>query len=139
ITSSYYMQELPKWVNTFNSSRKVDDYIKVWDTYYDIESYTESGPDINAFEKGFKGKKTASFPYDLKALKIDNGGYDILKSVAYGGDLTTDFAIAAIDGEKLGQGDFTDFLTLSYSNTDYIGHNFGVNSKELQDAYIRLD
>lgn len=139
VTSSYYMQELPKWVNKFNSSRKVDEYIKVWDTYYDSASYTESGPDINAFERGFKGKKKASFPYDLKALKTKNGGYDILKSVAYGGDLTTDFAKAAIDGEKLGQGEDTDFLTLSYSNTDYIGHNFGVNSKELQDAYIRLD
>ncbi|MBA6153108.1 alkaline phosphatase PafA [Gelidibacter maritimus] len=139
ITSSYYMQKLPKWVTKFNNSRKVDEYLKVWDTYYDIESYTESGPDINNFEKGFKGKETASFPYDLKALKAKNGGYDILKSVAYGGDLTTDFAIAAIDGEKLGQGENTDFLTISYSNTDYIGHNFGVNSKELQDAYIRLD
>src|SRR5690606_143559 len=35
--------------------------------------------------------------------------------------------------------EFTDFLTLSFSSTDYVGHNFGVNSKEIQDTYLRLD
>lgn len=139
ISSSFYMDKLPQWVQKFNSSRIVDKYLKVWDTYYDIASYHESGPDVNDFEKGFKGKKTASFPYNLNALKSENGGYDILKSTAYGSDLTTDFALAAIEGESLGQGEHTDFLTLSYSSPDYIGHNFGVNSKEIQDAYIRLD
>lgn len=139
ISSSYYMEKLPKWVQDFNSSRIVDNYLTVWDTYYDIKSYKESGLDVNEFEKGFKGKTTASFPYNLNALKTENGGYDILKSTAFGSDLTTDFALAAIDGEALGQGEYTDFLTLSYSSPDYIGHNFGVNSKEIQDVYIRLD
>ena len=53
--------------------------------------------------------------------------------------MTTDFAIAAIEGEALGADSITDFLTVSFSSTDYVGHNFGVNSKEIQDTYLRLD
>ncbi|MBT8324733.1 MAG: alkaline phosphatase family protein, partial [Winogradskyella sp.] len=62
-----------------------------------------------------------------------------IKATAYGNSLTTDFAIAAIQGENLGKDDITDVLNVSYSSTDYVGHNFGVNSKEVEDTYIRLD
>lgn len=139
ITSSFYRNNLPNWVESFNASDIAESYLKTWDTYYDIATYTESGPDLNTFEGGFKGKETATFPYDLKALSKENKGFDILKATAYGNALTTDFAIAAIEGEQLGQDAYTDVLTVSYSSTDYVGHNFGVNSKEVQDTYIRLD
>jgi predicted AlkP superfamily pyrophosphatase or phosphodiesterase len=99
----------------------------------------ESGIDENLFETGYSGKKTATFPYDLEKLGKDNGNYDLLKVTPYGNSLTTDFAIAAIKGEELGKDEFTDFLTVSFSSTDYVGHNFGVNSKEIEDAYLRLD
>ncbi|HLV14105.1 MAG TPA: alkaline phosphatase PafA [Xanthomarina sp.] len=139
ITSSFYRNELPEWVANFNASDAAESYLTTWNTLYDISTYTESGSDLNTFEGGFKGKETATFPYDLKALSKDNKGFDILKATAYGNNLTTDFAIAALDGEQLGQDEFTDVLTLSYSSTDYVGHNFGVNSKEVEDTYIRLD
>lgn len=139
ITSDFYREELPDWVNEFNSSGTVQSYLKVWDTYGTIDSYKQSGDDLNSFETGFNGKETATFPYDLNELKETNGGYDIIKTSPFGNALTTDFAIAAIKGEQLGQDDDTDILALSYSSTDYIGHNFGVNSKEVQDTYIRLD
>ena len=139
ITSSFYMQELPKWVQDFNKSKKAESYMKTWNTLYDIASYVESGIDKTDYEGGFKGKETATFPYDLKKLGESNGGFDIIKSTPYGNNLTTDFALAAIDGEDLGQDEITDFLTISYSSTDYVGHNFGVNSVEVQDTYLRLD
>ena len=139
ITSSYYMTELPLWVQDFNNSKKVDSYLKTWNPVLNIESYQESGVDENKFEAGFRGKETTTFPYNLKELAADNGNYDIIKATPFGNDLTTDFAKAAIVGENLGQDQETDFLTLSYSSTDYIGHNFGVNSKEVEDAYLRLD
>ncbi len=139
ISSSFYMEALPKWVTTFNAAKKVDAYLTTWDTYYPISSYTESGSDLNDFERGFKNKTTATFPYNLKELAPSNGNYSILKTTPFGNALTTDFAIAAIEGENLGQDIFTDILTISYSSTDYIGHNFGVNSKEIEDTYIRLD
>lgn len=139
ITSSYYMDKLPNWVDAFNNSGKAQSYLKPWDTLYPIETYVESGSDLNEFEQGFKGKETATFPYDIDKLKAENDNYEILKAIAYGNDLTTDFAMAAIDGENLGKNSDTDILTLSYSSTDYVGHNFGVNSKEIQDTYLRLD
>ncbi|OZV66900.1 alkaline phosphatase PafA [Winogradskyella aurantia] len=139
ISSTFYKNDLPQWVKDFNTSDAAESYFKVWDTYKPIQSYTESGNDLNDFERGFKGKETATFPYDLEALKSENGDFDILKATAYGNSLTVDFAIAAVKGEVLGQDNETDVLALSFSSTDYVGHNFGVNSKEVEDTYIRLD
>jgi len=139
ISSTYYLEALPSWVNDFNNKAVAESYLKEWNTLYDINTYTESGSDLNTFEGGFKGKETATFPYDLKALSKDNRGYDIIKATPYGNSIVADFAIAAITGEQLGQDDFTDVLTVSFSSTDYVGHNFGVNSKEVQDTYLRLD
>ncbi|MEO2081074.1 MAG: alkaline phosphatase PafA [Leeuwenhoekiella sp.] len=139
ITSTFYMNELPKWVQDFNASAKAKNYLKEWNTLKPIESYLESGADLSPYEGGFRGKEQAVFPYDLSALAEKNGGYSLLKSTPYGNNLTTDFAIEAIDAENLGQDADTDFLVISYSATDYVGHNFGVNSKEVEDTYIRLD
>ena len=139
ISSSFYMNDLPKWVKDFNTETHAESYLKEWNTLYDISTYTESGVDENTFEGGFKGKEKATFPYDLKALSKDNRGFDILKATPYGNSLTTDFAIAAIKAEGLGQDQITDVLAVSFSATDYVGHNFGVNSKEIQDTYLRLD
>ncbi|MDG1728731.1 MAG: alkaline phosphatase family protein [Algibacter sp.] len=139
ISSTYYMESLPKWVTKFNKSRSIESYLKTWNTLYDISIYTESGADLNNFEGGFKGKDTATFPYDLKALAKENSSFDILKATPFGNSIVTDFAIAAIKGEQLGKDNNTDVLTVSFSSTDYVGHNFGVNSKEIEDTYIRLD
>ncbi|WP_127845323.1 alkaline phosphatase PafA [Psychroflexus aestuariivivens] len=139
ISSDFYMKALPKWVEKFNKSNVAKNYLKTWDTYADIDSYIESGEDENNYEFGFKGKTKATFPYELKKLSDENSGFNILKSTPYGNDLLLDFAKTAIEQETLGQDEYTDVLTLSFSSTDYVGHNFGVNSKEIQDTYIRLD
>ncbi|WP_299890043.1 alkaline phosphatase PafA [uncultured Lacinutrix sp.] len=139
ITSTYYMKNLPKWVSDFNTSNVSESYLKEWNTLYDINTYTESGNDLNAYEGGFKGKDQAVFPYDLAKLKDQNAGFDIIKGTPYGNSIVADFAIAAIEGEQLGQDTITDVLTVSFSSTDYVGHNFGVNSKEIEDTYLRLD
>lgn len=139
ISSTYYFDQLPQWVKTYNATNPAEKYLKDWNTLYDISTYTESGSDLNDFEGGFYGKETATFPYDLKTLSASNRGYDILKSTPYGNSLVTEFSIAALKGELLGQDNYTDVLTVSYSSTDYVGHNFGVNSKEIEDTYIRLD
>ena len=139
ISSTYYMEALPQWVQDFNSSNTVEGYLKEWQSLYDMATYVESGADLNAFERGFKGKTTATIPYNLKALAKHNEGFDILKSSPFGNSIVTDFAIAAIEEEQLGKDASTDVLAISFSSTDYIGHNFGVNSKEIQDTYLRLD
>ncbi|WP_242094872.1 alkaline phosphatase PafA [Aestuariivivens sediminicola] len=139
ISSTHYMDELPNWVKLFNAEHSVTKYLTEWNTFHDISTYTESGLDLNAYERGFNGKDSATFPYPLDKLKDANGGFDILKTTAYGNNLVTDFALAALTGEDLGQDAVTDILAVSYSSTDYVGHNFGVNSKEIEDTYIRLD
>lgn len=139
ISSSYYLEELPGWVKEFNASGKAESYLKTWTTLYPPGSYTESGTDENNFEGGFKGKETAAFPYDLKALRKTNGNFDLLAQTPFGNDLSLDFAMAAIEGEQLGQDEFPDVLTLSFSGTDKVGHNFGVNSREMEDTFLRLD
>lgn len=139
ITSSYYRNELPTWVQEFNAADEAEKYLTTWNTLYDINSYVESDVDNSPYESTFAGMEKPTFPYDLKALQTINGGFDVIKSTAFGNSLTTDFAIAAIKGEQLGKDDITDFLTVSFSSTDYVGHKFGVNSKEAQDTYLRLD
>ncbi len=139
ISSTFYQETLPDWVQQFNADTIAESYFKVWNTLHPMASYTASGADQNNFEEGYVGKEDAMFPYDLKVLKNRNEGYDIIKHSAFGNSLTTDFAIAAIEGEQLGKDAITDVLTLSFSSTDYVGHIFGVNSKEIQDTYLRLD
>lgn len=140
VTSTFYMNALPEWLNKFNSLKLPDQYLsKVWNTFYPIEQYTASGPDETPYEAKLGGKEKATFPYDLKALRKKNGEYDLLVNVPFGNDYLTDMVKAAIDGEKLGQNTVPDFLAVSYSTTDIIGHSVGPNAVEIQDTYIRLD
>ena len=139
ITSAFYRNTLPKWVTDFNASGVVESYKKPWKTLKNITTYLESGSDNNTYEGVFAGEATPTFPHDLPKLWQANGEFDILKVTPYGNSITTDFAIAALNGEGLGKDRDTDFLAVSYSSTDYVGHNYGVNSKEVQDTYIQLD
>lgn len=139
ITSTFYMQNLPKWVKDFNASGNVEKYKKPWATLKDINSYLESGLDNTSYEGLFSGETAPTFPHDLPKLFKENGEYDLLKTTPYGNSIIADFAIEALKGENLGADAFTDFLAVSFSSTDYVGHKYGVNSKEIQDTYIRLD
>ncbi len=139
ITSSFYMENLPGWVNDFNASNTAENYKKPWTTLKDINTYLESGLDNNKYEGLFTGQSAPTFPHDLPRLWDSNGKYDIIKATPYGNSLTADFAIAALDGEDLGSDPITDFMAVSFSSTDYVGHKYGVNSKEIQDTYVRLD
>ena len=85
------------------------------------------------------GESAPVFPHNLPDLWEKNSQYEILKVSPFGNSITTDFALEALKGEQLGTDEITDFLAISYSSTDYVGHWFGVNSKEIQDTYIRLD
>lgn len=139
ISSTFYMPALPQWVQDFNASDAVSSYFKEWNTMYPVNTYTASGTDLNDFEKPPRGKETATFPYDLAALKSQNGDFDVLKATPYGNSIVTDFALAALKNEALGTHADPDFLAISYSSTDYVGHQYGVNSVEIEDTYLRLD
>ena len=138
ISSTFYMEALPSWVTQFNS-KVPQQYKKPWDLLKSEKAYTQSGSDKNNYEGAYRGETAAVFPHDLVSLWEANGAYDILKATAYGNSLTADFALAALKGENLGKGVDTDFLAVSFSSTDYVGHQFGVNSREIEDTYYRLD
>jgi predicted AlkP superfamily pyrophosphatase or phosphodiesterase len=86
-----------------------------------------------------KGKERSTFPYKLAELRKLNGEYEMLLNTPYGNDLVAEMAKAALEGEGLGQDQVTDFLAISFSSTDRIGHAMGPNSVEIEDTYLRLD
>lgn len=138
ISSTFYMTKLPLWVDTFNKKGLPAKYLaQPWTTLYPIEQYVESGPDNSLYEVKLAGKKTPTFPYKYEVN--EKTGYASLTATPFCNDFLTDFAMAAVDGEKLGQGNYTDFLAISYSTTDGIGHSMGPNAVEIQDTYLRLD
>lgn len=140
MTSSYYMEELPNWVKKFNEQNFAAQYLSgKWELLKKEKEYSESGPDDSPYEAGFRGQENPTLPYDLAELNASNGGYGMLPSTPFGNTILADLAIEAIDAEKLGRDDVTDFLAVSFSSPDYIGHNFGPQSKEVQDTYLRLD
>ncbi|WP_397300298.1 alkaline phosphatase PafA [Nonlabens ulvanivorans] len=139
ISSTFYINELPQWVKDYNASNPSQPYMREWNTLYPLSTYTASGTDLNDFEKAPRGKETATFPYDLPALQDENGGYSLLKATPYGNSLVADFAIAALKNEQMGMNAIPDFLAISFSSTDYVGHQYGVNAVELEDTYLRLD
>lgn len=140
VTSSYYMNKLPQWLIKFNNKKKSDSLLnQTWKTLLPIEKYIHSEIDDSSFEKKFKGKQLSIFPYNLKTLRKENGNYKLITHVPQGNTLLTELVKATIKGENLGRNETTDFLTISYSSTDYVGHNFGIRSKELEDTYIRMD
>ncbi|MBA3901156.1 MAG: alkaline phosphatase family protein, partial [Bacteroidetes bacterium] len=66
-------------------------------------------------------------------------GLDLLRKTPFGNTFTKEFAMEAIRREELGKRGETDFLAISFSSPDYIGHQFGIHSVEVQDNYLRLD
>ncbi|WP_299670798.1 alkaline phosphatase PafA [uncultured Polaribacter sp.] len=140
ITSSFYMNELPDWLKKFNNNNKADEYLNTtWNTLYDIKTYKNSIADNNIFENNLNGQETPTFPKDLKKLREKNENFSLIKTVPAGNTYTVDFAKAVIKGEQLGKSKYTDFLTVSFSSTDYVGHRYGVAAVETEDTYLRLD
>ncbi len=138
ISSSYYMDTLPRWVTAFNDKQLPAQYMaKPWSTLYSIDTYHQSAPDDESYEGRYTDETTSSFPHMLKGSQ--NAPFDVLASSPFGNTYTIEFAKSAIDSYGLGSGDVTDMLCLSLSSTDYVGHRFGPNSIETEDTYLRLD
>lgn len=142
VSSTFYINKMPKWANDFNNSRsnRANEFLSApWRTLYSIDTYTESIEDNNPYEGTFKGEDKPVFPHNLPALRKDNKNFDLIKAVPFGNTITTDFTIAAIEGENMGMDQNTDLLAISYSSTDYVGHKYGVAAIETEDTYLRLD
>ncbi|MBP7499715.1 MAG: alkaline phosphatase family protein, partial [Chryseobacterium sp.] len=139
ITSSYYMNELPKWVNDFNNQKVPEKLLaNGWQTALPISEYTESTADNVTWEKPVGTAKDPVFPYNnlLTDYATKKG---VIRTTPFGNTLTLKFAESALDNYSLGKGSETDFLAINLASTDYVGHSYGPNSIEVEDTYIRLD
>ena len=145
ISSTYYMDSLPTWVQNFNK-RKIPDslYNFGWVPALPWNLKTQSypyldycTPDEEPFEDKPFGKAQTKMPYDLS--KFIGKDYSKIATTPQGNTLLAMLAEATVTNEKLGQGKSTDLLAISFSSPDYIGHAFGPNSWEQLDDYVRLD
>lgn len=139
ITSTYYMKELPLWVQRYNSRRVPDSLMRTdWNLLYDRSKYIQSTDDDMPWERLLESDKKRTFPHSYQSV-IGSTRYDPFRSSPYGNTYTLEFAKETIRQERMGQGKETDMLCVSLSSTDYIGHRYGPNSLEVQDMYLRLD
>lgn len=135
ISSDYYCKALPDWLNAFNNKKWPDQLLATnWETLYPIDSYTQSIDDSNNYEELRKGELAPIFPHQLAA-----GNYKEIRSLPIGNTLSFKLAKTLIRNEALGQKKETDFLCLSLSSSDYVGHAYAPNSIEVEDLYLRLD
>ena len=138
ITSTYYMNDLPKWVKDFNAKKLVDKYYEEgWSTLYPLDTYQQSTGDNTPYENKPFGAGT-NFPYNLKKF-AGTKSYGYIPVTPHGNTFTFEMAKAALEAEQLGKDSVTDFLAISLSTPDYIGHSFGPNSVEAEDGFLRLD
>jgi predicted AlkP superfamily pyrophosphatase or phosphodiesterase len=136
ITSSYYMEALPEWVQSFNQTHSADQYIKDWELLKPISEYSRS-VDNSPYEVTIKGSKSPTFPY--KFSEYAKGDYNLFTLMPFANTQLTDFACELIGSEQIGKHETTDMLCISFSTPDIAGHAFGPYSLEIEDIYARLD
>jgi len=138
VTSTYYYKDYPTWAKDWNAKRIASSYAgKSWELLNDRSTYQFGDRDDMPYETNFAGYGRV-FPHPFG--KADSKYFTTLLTLSpVGDDLTLSFAEALIDGEKLGRNGNTDYLSISFSSTDYVGHLFGPSSLESEDNLLRLD
>lgn len=142
ITSTYYRKELPAWVAAFNAEKRVQkSFGKTWDRLLAPAIYDAvQGPDDAAGETVAFGF-TRTFPKVVNggADKITNAFYTAFDNTPFMSEILGQFVERALVEEKLGQHPATDFLGVSFSQVDVVGHSYGPDSHEVMDSMLRLD
>ena len=138
VTSTYYYKEYPSWAKAWNAKQIAVSYSgKSWELMHDRSAYLFGNRGDVPYETSFPGYGHV-FPHPFG--KSDGKYFTTLLTLSPVGDeLALSFAEAVIEGEKLGQSGNTDYLSISFSSTDYVGHLFGPSSLESEDDLLRLD
>jgi hypothetical protein len=143
VSSTYYFNELPAWVASFNNAKPADKYFGAkWERLLPESEYLKrAGPDNPSWENVTGWGDTNSFPHTITggATKPERNFYIGLDYSPFVNDMLVSFAQEAIVNEQLGQDDDTDVLTVSFSANDYVGHRFGPYSQEVMDVTLRTD
>ncbi|MFZ4523157.1 MAG: alkaline phosphatase PafA [Bacteroidales bacterium] len=142
VSSSYYTKQFPLWVERFNDKNLAFSYTnEKWTPLYGNDYYSDCVTDTTICAISKTGEKVLPlFPHDLQVtLNSKDAKYSLLYKSPMANSLLTDLAIDAIKNGELGSGGNPDFLAISYSSTDVVGHLYGPLSKEVKDTYLRLD
>jgi predicted AlkP superfamily pyrophosphatase or phosphodiesterase len=135
ITSTYYMTNLPTWVSEFNDRKLPATYLgKTWERIHEPSEYLFA--DNAPGEGKLFGETNSVFNH---TINTSTNGFDTVYPTPFSDEILTQFAMAAIDAEQLGQGNQPDLLCVSYSALDGMGHTFGPYSHEVQDETFRID
>ncbi|NQZ25289.1 MAG: alkaline phosphatase family protein [Colwellia sp.] len=138
VTSSYYYDNYPEWVLNWNAAKPTEKYHQAsWQLMQAKQNYVFAKQDEQPWETKLPGFGR-TFPHQYGDLS--NGYFNTFLTLSPAGDeLTLDFAKAIVNNEQLGQDDITDYLSVSFSSTDYVSHMFGPSSLEAEDNMLRLD
>ena len=138
VTSSYYYDQYPEWVNKWNARDPASSYSgKSWELMHAPSQYIFGDADDREYETDLAGFGRV-FPHGYG--DADDKYFTTKLTLSPAGDeLTLDFAKTLLEEEQLGQDDVPDFLAISFSSNDYVGHMFGASSLEIEDNMARLD
>jgi predicted AlkP superfamily pyrophosphatase or phosphodiesterase len=138
VTSRFYYDRYPSWVEAFNATRPAQRYAgKRWELLKEPASYLFGDKDDQPWETAF-GNFGRVFPHAYGPG--DDKYFTTLLTLSPAGDeLTLDFVMQLLENEALGEDGVTDYLSVSFSSTDYVGHLFGPSSLEAEDNLLRLD
>lgn len=142
ITSRYYRESLPAWVEAFNAERRVHaTFGRTWDRIADPKLYDQvQGPDDAAGEYAGNGY-TRTLPKTVTGGKatITPAFFQAFDVSPFSAEFLGAFVERAITEEKLGRHPATDLLCVSFSQIDSCGHMYGPDSHEVMDSILRLD
>jgi hypothetical protein len=138
VTSNYYYDQYPGWVNEWNARKPALAYAdKSWNLLHPQGIYRFGNADDRDYETDFPGFGR-TFPHAYG--KADDKYFTTRLTLGPAGDeLTLDFAKSLLVSEQLGQDEIPDYLAISFSSTDYVGHLFGASSLESEDNLAHLD
>jgi predicted AlkP superfamily pyrophosphatase or phosphodiesterase len=141
VTSEYYHSEYPEWIENFNATTMPVIYSDtIWESSVPPEARALSLPDTSRFE--LNGEFTA-FPHRASDVADMNDpgavNYWRWRRTPYPDRAVVALATEAIREFDLGQRGSVDFLGVSLSQTDLVGHAFGPRSREQLDNLLRLD
>ena len=138
VTSNYYYRQYPDWVNEWNVRKPAAAYAgKSWSLMHPQAKYLFGAVDDRDYETDFPGFGR-TFPHAYG--NADDKYFTTRLTLSPAGDeLTLDFAKTLLLNEQLGEDEVPDYLAISFSSTDYVGHLFGASSLETEDNIARLD
>ncbi|MGB5410597.1 MAG: alkaline phosphatase family protein [Woeseiaceae bacterium] len=138
VTSTYYLDRYPEWVNAFNATRPAQQFAGTeWELLHGKDTYLFGDSDDREWETDVAGfGRLFPHSYGDGSSKY----FTTWLTLSPAGDrMVLDFAKQALLNEELGKDEITDYLSISFSATDYVGHVFGPSSLESEDNILRLD